>query len=44
MADRNYSTQTVRAYGFDLRALCRWLVEQRIGFDAVTIHVSTHFL
>src|SRR4029078_13481192 len=30
LADRNYSSQTVRAYGFGLLAFCRWLVEQRI--------------
>jgi len=29
LADRNYSPRTVRAYGFDLLAFCRWLVEQR---------------
>ena len=25
LADRNYSPKTVRAYGFDLLAFCRWL-------------------
>lgn len=25
VADRNYSSATVRAYGFDLLAFCRWL-------------------
>src|SRR3954454_16872616 len=26
LADRNYSPKTVRAYGYDLLAFCRWLV------------------
>ena len=25
LADRNYSPKTVRAYGYDLLAFCRWL-------------------
>ena len=29
LADRNYSPRTVRAYGFDLLAFCRWLVAER---------------
>jgi len=44
LADRNYSPRTVRAYGFDLLALCRWLVEQGIGLDAVTTVVLLDFL
>ena len=44
LADRNYSPRTVRAYGFDLLALCRWLVEQGMGLDAVTTVVLLDFL
>ena len=44
LADRNYSPRTVRAYGFDLLALCRWLVEQGVGLDAVTTVVLLDFL
>ena len=44
LADRNYSSQTVRAYGFGLLAFCRWLVEQRIELDAVTTVVLLDFL
>lgn len=44
LADRNYSSQTVRAYGFDLLAFCRWLVEQCIELDAVTTVVLLDFL
>ena len=28
LLDRNYSRLTARAYGYDLLAFCRWLVEQ----------------
>ena len=34
----------MRAYGFGLLALCRWLVEQGIGLDAVTTVVLLDFL
>jgi hypothetical protein len=44
LADRNYSSQTVRAYGFGLLAFCRWLVEQCIELDAVTTVVLLDFL
>ena len=44
LADRNYSVRTVRAYGFDLLAFCRWLVEQGIGLDSVTTVVLLDFL
>lgn len=44
LADRNYSPRTVRAYGFDLLALCRWLVEQGVDLDAVTTEVLLDFL
>ena len=44
LADRNYSPRTVRACGFDLLALCRWLAEQGMGLDAVTTVVLLDFL
>jgi integrase/recombinase XerD len=43
LADRNYSQRTVRAYGFDLLAFCRWLVEQGLGLDVVTTVVLLDF-
>jgi integrase/recombinase XerD len=36
LADRNYSPKTVRAYGFDLLAFCRWLRGQDAGLSEVT--------
>lgn len=36
LADRNYSSRTVRAYGYDLLAFCRWLEEMQLRLDAVT--------
>ena len=44
LADRNYSPRTVRAYGFDLLAFCRWLVGQDIALSAVTTEVLLDFL
>ena len=44
LADRNYSLWTVRAYRFNLVALCRWLVEQDLGLDMVTTVVLLNFL
>jgi len=44
LADRNYSPRTVRAYGFDLLAFCRWLVDQDIALSAVTTEVLLDFL
>ena len=37
LLDRNYSLTTVRSYGYDLLAFCRWLIEQ----DAPLEDVST---
>ena len=31
LADRNYSPQTVRVYGFALLAFCRWLASEDIA-------------
>ena len=44
LADRNYSPRTVRAYGFDLLAFCRWLAAEQIGLDGVTTEVVLEFL
>jgi integrase/recombinase XerD len=44
LRDRNYSPRTVRAYGFDLLAFCRWLTGARVGLDAVTTDVLLRFL
>jgi integrase/recombinase XerD len=44
LADRNYSPRTVRAYGFDLLAFCRWLAGEEISLDAVTTEVMLEFL
>lgn len=35
LADRNYSPRTVRTYGYDLLAFCRWLREQDLGLSSV---------
>lgn len=44
LADRNYSTQTVRAYAYALLAFCRWLAGEGIGLDGVTTDVLLRFL
>lgn len=44
LADRAYSSQTVRAYAFDLLAFARWLVEQRIVLEETTTEVLPRFL
>ena len=44
LADRNYSPRTVRAYGFDLLAFCRWLRDEGIDLAAVTTDVLLRFL
>ena len=36
LADRNYSLRTGRAYGYDLLAFCRWLLDRGVVLDAVT--------
>src|SRR5699024_5491670 len=41
---RNYSYATVRAYGYDLLAFCRWLCEQVLSLDAVTTDVLLGYL
>lgn len=44
LLDRNYSPATVRAYGYDLLAFCRWLTEQDIELEAVTTNVLLDYL
>lgn len=44
LADRNYSTRTVRAYAFDLLHFARWLVSEGLTPDAVTTDVLLRFL
>ena len=44
LADRNYSPRTVRAYGFDLLAFCRWLAGEEISLGTVTTEVVLDFL
>jgi integrase/recombinase XerD len=44
LLDRNYSRATVRAYGYDLLAFCRWLIEQDVDLEAVTTNVLLDYL
>jgi site-specific recombinase XerD len=44
LADRRYSPRTVRAYAFDLLALCRWLAGEGLGIDDVSTDVLLRFL
>jgi integrase/recombinase XerD len=44
LADRNYSPKTLRSYGFDLLAFCRWLHAEKIEIAAVTTDVLLRFL
>jgi site-specific recombinase XerD len=44
LADRRYSPATVRAYAFDLLALCRWLVGEGVALAEVTTDVLLRFL
>jgi site-specific recombinase XerD len=44
LSDRNYSPRTVRAYGYDLLAFCRWLAAEDLVLDAVTTDVLLRFL
>jgi site-specific recombinase XerD len=44
LADRNYSPRTVRAYGFDLLAFCRWMCAEQVELAAVTTDVLLRFL
>ncbi len=44
LLDRNYSPATVRAYGYDLLAFCRWLTDQDLDPEAVTTNVLLDYL
>ena len=44
LADRNYSPRTIRSYGFDLLAFCRWLAAGRIELAGVSTEVMLRFL
>jgi integrase/recombinase XerD len=44
LADRSYSPRTVRSYGFDLLAFCRWLAAEGIELAAVSTDVMLRFL
>ena len=44
LADRNYSSQSVRSYGFSLLAFCRWLLAEQIGLEDVSTDVLLRFL
>lgn len=42
--DRNYSPATVRAYGFDLLAFCRWLTTEGLSLPEVSTEVMLRYL
>lgn len=44
LGDRNYSLKTVRAYGYDLLAFCRWLAGEGIALTSVDTDVLLMFL
>ena len=44
LADRNYSPATVRAYGFDLLAFCRWLASDDLDLAEVSTDVMLRYL
>lgn len=44
LVDRNYSSQTVRVYGFSLLAFCRWLRIVDIDLDNVTTDVLLSYM
>lgn len=44
LGDRNYSPKTIRAYGYDLLAFCRWLAAEDIALETVTTDVLLGFL
>jgi integrase/recombinase XerD len=44
LADRNYSPKTVRAYGYDLLAFCRWLAGDGLQLSDATTEVLLRFL
>nr|AAP74068.1 putative transposase [Rhodococcus erythropolis] len=44
LTDRNYSPRTVRAYGYDLLAFCRWLESHSNDIDSVTTDTVLDFM
>jgi site-specific recombinase XerD len=44
LVERNYSPRTVRAYGYDLLAFCRWLRGEDLDLDGVTTEVLLDYL
>lgn len=44
LTDRNYSPATVRAYGFDLLAFCRWLTTEGHTLPEVSTEVMLRYL
>ncbi|MDV6278639.1 tyrosine-type recombinase/integrase [Rhodococcus erythropolis] len=44
LADRNYSPRTLRAYGYDLLAFCRWLENEAIDLESVTTETVLGFM
>ena len=44
LIDRNYSPKTVRSYGYDLLAFCRWLLEEEVELVQVDVEVLLGFL
>ena len=44
LLDRNYSPLTVRSYGYDLLAFCRWLIERDARIEDVTTGDLLDFL
>lgn len=44
LVDRNYSSKTVRSYGYDLLALCRWLLSIECSLLEVNTEVLLRFL
>jgi len=44
LADRNYSPRTLRAYGYDLLAFCRWLDRVNIDLGSVTTDTVLDFM
>jgi integrase/recombinase XerD len=44
LRDRNYSPKTVRSYGYDLLAFCRWLLANGQPMPEVSTEVLLRFL
>ncbi|WP_267204564.1 tyrosine-type recombinase/integrase, partial [Rhodococcus opacus] len=44
LADRNYSPRTLRAYGYDLLAFCRWLESRNYVLESVSTNTVLDFM